>query len=106
MAELFSWKGRWPVIPCYNCNMELWGVGEGLGGAPEPEGGVGEGELKFAAVFAEEKGEVPASDEAEVRREEFADGGERVMEPAGLGGEFLGPGVRRGEEEKAAREDQ
>ena len=41
-----------------------------------------------------------------VRREEFADGGERVMEPAGLGGEFLGPGVRRGEEEKAAREDQ
>ena len=90
--------------------MEGWDRWRGGGGeavlVPEPEGGVGEGELEFAAVFAEEEREVLAPEQAEVRGKQFADGGIRVPEPAGLGGELLGPGVGRGEEEKAAGEDQ
>ncbi len=74
--------------------------------APRPKGGVSEGKLEFAAVFAQKKREVLASDQAKMGRKMFADGGKRVPEPAGPGGEFLGPGVGRGEEEKAAGEDQ
>jgi len=34
---------------------------------PKPEGGVGEGELELAAVFAEEEGKILTAKEAEVR---------------------------------------
>ena len=67
-----------------------------------PDRGVGESELKFAAVFAKKERQVLATEQTEVRGKEFADGRERVPEPAGPGSEFLGPSVGRGEEQKAS----
>ena len=63
-----------------------------------PESGVGEGELEFAAVLAEEERKVLASEQAELRSEELADSGKRVPKPAGVRGELPGPCVRGGQE--------
>ena len=53
--------------------------GDGLGDAAEPEGSVGKAELKFAAVFAEQKGQVLTAKKAELRCEELANGGKGVL---------------------------
>jgi len=47
--------------------------------ASKPEGGVAEGELEFAAVFAEEEGMILAAKKSEVRCEEFAESGEGIL---------------------------
>ena len=54
-------------------------------------------------MFAEEEGKILAAKEAEVRCEEFAESGERVLQPSGGRGEFLGPSVGRGEKQKTSR---
>ena len=68
----------------------------------EPEGGIGKGELEFAAVFPKEERQVLPAQETEVGRKDFTHGGKRVLEPSVSGGEFLGPGVGRGEKKKAS----
>jgi hypothetical protein len=51
-------------------------TGEGLGLASDPDRGVGEGELEFAAVFAKKERQVLAVKKAKAGREEFPDRGE------------------------------
>jgi hypothetical protein len=46
-----------------------------------PEGGIGEGVLKFAAVLAKHEGEVLAVDQTEVGAEKFLDSGKGVLKP-------------------------
>ena len=46
-----------------------------------PEGGIGEGVLKFAAVLAKHEGEVLAVDQTEVGAEKFLESGKGVLKP-------------------------
>lgn len=57
-------------------------------------------------MFPQEKGNVLAAKETEMGGENFPNGGKAFLEPTGARGEFLRPGVRRGEEEKSARPNQ
>ena len=46
-----------------------------------PEGGIGEGVLKFAAVLAKHEGEVLTVDQTKVGAEKFLDSGKGVLKP-------------------------
>ena len=46
-----------------------------------PEGGIGEGVLKFAAVLAKHEGEVLTVDQTEVGAEKFLENGKGVLKP-------------------------
>ncbi len=46
-----------------------------------PEGGIGEGVLKLAAVLAKHEGEVLAVDQPEVGAEKFLESGKGVLKP-------------------------
>ena len=46
-----------------------------------PEGGVGEGVLKFAAVLAKYEGKVLAVDQPKVGAKKFFESGKRVLKP-------------------------
>jgi hypothetical protein len=46
-----------------------------------PEGGIGEGVLKFAAVLAKHEGEVLAVDQTEVGAKKFFKSGKGVLKP-------------------------
>ena len=46
-----------------------------------PEGGIGEGVLKFAAVLAKHEGEVLTVDQTEVGAEKFLESGKGVLKP-------------------------
>ena len=46
-----------------------------------PEGGIGEGVLKFAAVLAKYEGEVLTVDQTEVGAEKFLESGKGVLKP-------------------------
>ena len=46
-----------------------------------PEGGIGEGVLKFAAVLAKHEGEVLTVDQTEVGAEKFLESGKGALKP-------------------------
>ena len=46
-----------------------------------PEGGIGEGVLKFAAVLAKHEGKVLTVDQTKVGAEKFLDSGKGVLKP-------------------------
>ena len=46
-----------------------------------PEGGIGEGVLKFAVVLAKHEGEVLTVDQTEVGAEKFLENGKGVLKP-------------------------
>ena len=58
-----------------------------------PEGGIGEGVLKFAAVLAKHEGEVLAVDQPKVGEEKFFKSGKGVLKPLRLGGVFGCPSI-------------
>lgn len=57
-------------------------------------------------MLSKQEGNVPATDQAEVGRESFPEGRERVRQPARPGGELFGPGVGGSEKQKTSRPNQ
>ena len=71
-----------------------------------PEGGVGKGVLKFAAVLAQEKRQILTMPEAEVGLEKFLESGKGVPPPFALGGVLLRPSIWGGEKKEPIGFDQ